>query len=88
MPPVGVVAPAVPRLLCPANPRFDSLSICVPADPATPPPPQVAEEVETQLQKYKAAVDEINAKAAASGQQVWPGGDVVTQGASRGQECQ
>ena len=26
------------------------------------PPPQVAEEVESQLQKYKAAVDEINSK--------------------------
>ncbi|KAI8474656.1 MAG: SM/Sec1-family protein [Monoraphidium minutum] len=31
--------------------------------------PKVAEEVETQLQKYKASVDEINAKAAAGGQQ-------------------
>jgi len=31
--------------------------------------PKVAEEVESQLQKYKAAVDEINAKAAAGGQQ-------------------
>jgi hypothetical protein len=40
----------------------------VPAPAA--PSPQVAEEVETQLQKYKSAVDEINAKAAAGGQQV------------------
>jgi hypothetical protein len=31
---------------------------------------QVAEEVESQLQKYKAAVDDINAKAAAGGHQV------------------
>ncbi|KIY95437.1 Sec1 family domain-containing protein 1, partial [Monoraphidium neglectum] len=31
--------------------------------------PRVAEEVESQLQKYKAAVDDINAKAAAGGHQ-------------------
>jgi hypothetical protein len=29
--------------------------------------PQVAEEVESQLQKYKAAVDEINSKTAGAG---------------------
>jgi hypothetical protein len=34
----------------------------MPLNPAPHPPHQVAEEVESQLQKYKAAVDEINAK--------------------------